>query len=151
NAGVALTGASSVGNDILIRNIGNNGGLPIDLGNDGPTANDGGDGDSGPNGLLNFPENLSVGGSTLTGTTCANCQVDLYRAISNPRANGGGGDYLKTVVADANGNWTAFLQCSPYLQSSDTITAVSDQPTGVIYFNTSELSPVSAAVTEPGC
>ncbi|MBW3670795.1 MAG: tandem-95 repeat protein, partial [Acidobacteria bacterium] len=56
--GIALYGGT--GNLILENTIQNNGtdplnDLPIDLLDDGPTANDGGDGDTGPNGLQNFP------------------------------------------------------------------------------------------------
>ena len=54
-------GQNSNGNQILVNNIFDNGGLGIDLtlGTavlDGPTANDGGDTDFGPNRLQNFPE-----------------------------------------------------------------------------------------------
>ncbi|HEX2061712.1 MAG TPA: hypothetical protein VHK90_13310, partial [Thermoanaerobaculia bacterium] len=52
-AGIRIHGTSGV----AIRNnaFANNGGLAIDLEANGVTANDGGDGDSGANGLLNFP------------------------------------------------------------------------------------------------
>ena len=55
-AAVAVTGSNSVNNAILANRISNNGGLGIDLGFDGVTYNDSGDTDTGPNGLLNFPE-----------------------------------------------------------------------------------------------
>ncbi|HZN69912.1 MAG TPA: right-handed parallel beta-helix repeat-containing protein [Tepidisphaeraceae bacterium] len=53
--GVAVTG-DSAGNTIRFNSIHSNGGPGIDLGNDGPTPNDGpGDADEGVNGLQNFP------------------------------------------------------------------------------------------------
>jgi hypothetical protein len=57
--GVTITGAS-VGNRIVSNSIFSNAGLGIDLGNDGATANDISDGDTGPNNLQNFPAPLSV-------------------------------------------------------------------------------------------
>jgi hypothetical protein len=56
NAGNGITVAgSAVGVKALDNQIFQNGGLPIDLGDDGPTATDPGDADAGPNGLTNFP------------------------------------------------------------------------------------------------
>ena len=58
NAGVALfvnLSQPSTRNSILYNSIFGNGGLGIDLGKDGATLNDIGDGDSGSNGLQNYP------------------------------------------------------------------------------------------------
>ncbi|MBL7986272.1 MAG: hypothetical protein JNM91_14800, partial [Flavobacteriales bacterium] len=54
-AGIAIVGATTQSNNISGNMIWGNGGLGIDLNNDGVTANDAGDGDSGPHGLQNFP------------------------------------------------------------------------------------------------
>ena len=56
---------SGTGNQIRSNDIFSNGGLGIDLGNDGFTPNDSGDGDSGANNLQNFPELAAV---TVTST-----------------------------------------------------------------------------------
>src|SRR5262249_21776641 len=74
-AGVAVT--AGVGNSIQSNSIFGHGGLGIDLGPTGVTPNDLGDGDSGPNGLQNFPE-LTV--ASLAGTS-TNIQGTLN---SNP-------------------------------------------------------------------
>ena len=58
--GVEVTGALSVNNTITNNLIYDNGGLAIDLNNDGVTANDVGDADTGPNNLINYPEIDSV-------------------------------------------------------------------------------------------
>jgi len=59
-AGIVVTGNTTTNNDIRGNQTLNNGGLGIDLGNDGLTLNDLGDGDSGPNGHLNFPTILKA-------------------------------------------------------------------------------------------
>jgi hypothetical protein len=66
-AGIAVTGGLSRGNQFSQNRIFKNLGLAIDLGNDGPTANDSDDADSGPNMLQNFPRLVSAAmdGSTL--------------------------------------------------------------------------------------
>jgi CSLREA domain-containing protein len=51
---------TSTGNPIRFNTIYSNDGLGIDLGDDGPTPNDAGDGDSGPNNLQNSPEILRL-------------------------------------------------------------------------------------------
>ena len=66
-AGIAIEGSTSERNGIFGNSIHSNGHLGIDLGIDGVTANDAGDGDTGPNGLQNAPvidQVISVDGQT---------------------------------------------------------------------------------------
>lgn len=64
--------------------------IPIDLGGDGATANDAGDGDTGPNTLVNFPDEINVvatdGTVTVTGQVngpAALCsKVEIYGVTS---------------------------------------------------------------------
>ena len=55
NGGAGVAVLSGAGNTISSNLIFDNGGLGIDLGNDGVTPNDVGDADAGPNSLLNSP------------------------------------------------------------------------------------------------
>jgi uncharacterized protein YegL len=110
------------------------GGKPalIDMGGDGPTLNDPGDGDEGPNRLLNYPEPLTVvnltvsatanflhtsnlapaaGPVAITGKAAANATVEIY-AVTNLRTSDCsvviiGVIYLTTVDTDARGDFTA--------------------------------------------
>ena len=66
--GVLIGSFSSTGNRILDNSISSNGGLGIDLGNDGVTVNDPKDPDSGPNRRQNFPV-LSSAVRSSDGTT----------------------------------------------------------------------------------
>jgi parallel beta-helix repeat protein len=137
-AGVAVVGNTALGNRIAPNEVRSNGGLPIDLGNDGATPNDPGDGDSGPNGLLNYPEITGGSGNTATGTVCNGCTVLVYQASGNPRAAGGGGTWVMTVVADAAGNWSAALPGG--LTAADITTVACEAPCSSTS-NTSEMSP----------
>jgi hypothetical protein len=72
-AGVALDSDAGSGNLIARNSIYSNGGLAIDLGDDGPTPNDSGDPDQGPNGLQNAPvltfaRSLDAATMTVSGT-----------------------------------------------------------------------------------
>ena len=58
--GVTVTASGSLGSTIWENSIHSNGGLGIDLGDDGATANDTGDSDTGPNFLQNFPTNITL-------------------------------------------------------------------------------------------
>lgn len=69
-------GANAVGNAFSKNNIYYNGGLRIDLGGDGPTPNDPGDVDSGPNGLQNYPTIVSTSTPINGATTTVHFQLD---------------------------------------------------------------------------
>lgn len=60
NKGDGVSVITGIQNLIVSNRIFSNTGLGIDLGNDGPTANDPRDEDNGPNTLLNFPELTSA-------------------------------------------------------------------------------------------
>lgn len=139
-AGIALTGAAATGNILIPVTIYSNGGLPVDLGDDGPTPNDAGDADSGPNTLLNYPVITAFSGNVVTGAACANCKVYLYRASGDPARPGGGGILLAAynVTANASGVWTAAL--SGGLTPAD-ISLQACAPPCLSTGNTSELSP----------
>ncbi|MCC6592988.1 MAG: CSLREA domain-containing protein [Xanthomonadales bacterium] len=55
SAHIQLLASAGIGNVLAANNFGLSNLIPIDLGLDGLTPNDPGDGDSGPNGLQNFP------------------------------------------------------------------------------------------------
>lgn len=60
----------------------------IDLGGDGPTPNDDGDADEGPNRLLNFPENLTIEAEASGNTPNSNNPNDVVAAASTVRIKG---------------------------------------------------------------
>jgi hypothetical protein len=138
-AGVAVVGNTATGNLIYLLHAHGNGGLPIDLGNDGATPN-GTHTPPGPNNWLGYPLITSAGGSpvTIQGTTCANCVVLIYHAIGNPAANAGGGDFLSETSANGSGVWSVTLPAG--LTWSD-VTMVAQ--TGIGPGDSSEMSPVN--------
>ena len=86
--------------------------LGIDLGNDGVTANDAGDGDTGPNSLQNFPVLAGVVGGvtgTLNSTPGSGFLIEYYgNAACDASQHGEGETFLGSalVLTDANGNAT---------------------------------------------
>lgn len=147
-AGIALTGDNTTLNNALLPfEVRNNGGLPIDLNNDGPTNNDPGDTDSGPNTLLNYPVITGSSGSNLSGTTCANCEVYIYEAVGNPRASGGGGVLRYRTLADGTGNWSAALPSG--LNRYNVTLVACDGPCRSLAGNTSEMSPLDTPPATP--
>jgi hypothetical protein len=95
-------------------------GLGIDLGGDGVTANDSGDGDSGPNELMNFPvilqavsssTKLTIGGMIDTANP-ASVTIELFANAFpspgfDPSGYGEGAVFLGTATPAASGKWSA--------------------------------------------
>jgi len=98
--GVRVTGQNANGNSIRLNSIFRNGLLGIDLGGDGVTQNDIGDGDAGPNTLLNYPELSSAGGAVIgarTGATAAATLDFFSSAECDTSGFGEGQTYLASV------------------------------------------------------
>jgi hypothetical protein len=101
---------------IISNSIFSNGGLGIDLGDDGVTPNDPGDGDTGPNALQNYPVLTSAvasgGNTTITGTLNSTPNTSFYveffaGAAADPTGFGEGQTYLgavSNVTTNAAGN-----------------------------------------------
>ncbi|MBJ6611143.1 MAG: VWA domain-containing protein [Candidatus Thiothrix moscowensis] len=97
--GIAVTG-NSKGNSLLSNNIYNNGGLGIDLGNDGVSNNDAGDTDSGANNLLNYPEvKTSSFGTNGSRIISYDFNLDLPANTSGYRL-----EFFKNIAKDPSGN-----------------------------------------------
>jgi parallel beta-helix repeat protein len=98
-AGVEVNGLAStimIGPDAIYSNTG----LPIDLAGDGPTANDAGDGDGGPNQRQNFPVFTGPGPGGFVNYTldsAADQDFTLFFYTSSPAVNDMG-TFLGSVV-----------------------------------------------------
>ncbi len=142
-SGVSIYGDTATGNRILQNSIFSNGGLGIDLGDDGPTANDPADVDTGPNNLQNNPV-LSSARTSTTSTTVRGTlnstpnKTFTVRFFSNPSGTDEGRTFIgqKTVTTDASGNVTFAFSPSQKVGVGRTVTATATSPVG----NTSEFS-----------
>lgn len=139
------TATSAINNKIVANSIHSNNGLGIDLGADGVTANDAGDGDSGPNNRQNHPTIGSVttqNGVTTAEGTLAALPSGTYKIewASNPLGGNQGENPLgsTTMTTDANGNATGVASLPP-VPAGHTLTATATDSTG----NTSEFSALS--------
>ncbi len=154
--GVAVLDGEASGNSIRGNMIFANGNLGVNLGFDGATPNDVGDGDSGPNGLQNFPELASatvhnsaveVAGS-LNSAPNAAFTLDFYASHSPDISGfGEGRQYLGSATAntgaDGRAEFNATLAIAP-VGRWITATATDSQD------NTSEFSAaLRAASTRP--
>lgn len=116
--------AQGTGNRLTANRISNNAELGIDLGNPGgQTANDNGDGDSGPNNFQNYPVLSSVlsNGSdttvigTLNSTPNSSFTMEFFVNTTNdPTGYGEGAQYLAQLPANTDGagnfNFSATMQ-----------------------------------------
>ena len=126
-------------NKLLANRIIQNAGLAIDLGNNGPTANDVSDGDSGPNGLQNYPVVTRVDNyitATLNSLPNKTYHIELFRTGCTIADMGRQAELLTLfdIVTDGNGHGTFGLAAPPV---AGEFAATATDPEG----NTSELSP----------
>jgi len=139
--GVYITNYNCKRNLISCNSFYNNGGLAIDLFSPGVNSNDVGDSDDGANGKLNFPVISGIvqsgGGVVVEGTLDTRqpeqCEVQLYRAATDPTGHGEGRDFLVSVTPSSNGNWSSTLSG---LSPDEYVTAIAIDSMG----NTSEFS-----------
>ena len=139
---VGSSGITSTGNSILRNSIFSNGDPGIDLRADGPTANDPGDADAGPNGLQNKPVLSSakkVAGKTsvqgkLNSNTNKTFQIQFY---SNPKGTDQGKKFLfsRTVLTDGSGNVTFSFTTTKTITLGQTITATATGADGTSEFS----------------
>ncbi|VAW31830.1 hypothetical protein MNBD_CHLOROFLEXI01-2116 [hydrothermal vent metagenome] len=130
-------------NEIRGNAIYDNGGLGIDLGNDGVDSNDPGDGDSDENERQNYPVLATLPNSffvdaTLDSQANSTYQIDIYRNDScDPSGFGEGQEYLLTeeVTTDGTGQ-IAFQFLAVGSLPNDFLTATATDPNG----NSSEFS-----------
>lgn len=148
-AGIALGTPAAAQRNIRIEanSYRNNGGLAIDLGNDGVTPNDPLDADSGPNDNQNFPV-IDSALTTETSTTIygmlnslpgTSFQIQFYSSDTcSPSGYGNGEEYLGLLDVITNGSGDAPFAFSPAspVNAGRFITATATDLSG----NSSELS-----------
>jgi hypothetical protein len=153
--GVLMFGAPpGTGNAVLGNSIFSNGGLGIDLGNDGVTANDACDADTGPNNLQNFPVITSVtagaGSTTIQGTlnSAANTtyRIEFFaNDACEPSGFGQGRNFLGFVMVPTDGTCNGSFNTTLPVSVAPTalLTATATDPNN----NTSEFSTCAGVQT----
>ena len=146
--GVSLAFGVAGANLIIGNSIHSNSSLGIDLHEDGVTANDAGDGDSGANNLQNFPvltSSVSTGGNTtiqgtLNSTASTTFDLHFYSSPTGDASGNGEGEvYLGTdsVITDGSGNATInSLLTGVSVTAGHVVSATATDPSS----NTSEFS-----------
>lgn len=114
-----------------------NTGGSIDIAPLGRNANDAGDADTGPNGLLNYPVGTPTASGSITGTACAGCEIEVYMTS----AVGSATMRLTTVFADGSGAFTVPAKSVAGLR----VGLLAIDPAS----NTSEISPVVVVPAGP--
>src|SRR5712691_4869494 len=157
NGGDGVYVAASTGVAILGNSIYSNTGLGIDLGTNGVTANDSGDGDSGANNLQNFPV-LTSGAytdtsgllwldGTLNSTASTTFRIEFFSsAAGDGSGHGEGQTFLAAtnVSTDVSGNATSHVTIGATVAVGSAISATA---TNLTTNNTSEFAQNLAAVS----
>ena len=153
------TGDPTLNNSILGNAFHSNGSLGIDLNDDGVTSNDGGDGDSGPNDLLNFP--LLTAAIHSAGTLTTHFKLDVPAGVGEwyrieffrdpfgaaPPVFAGSLDVNKTTAGSSS--HTHMFPGSPGDVITATTTHCTNGPPCTTFASTSEFSAaLNVATTE---
>ena len=151
--GVAMIGTATA-NAVLGNSIFSSGGLGLDLGDNGPTANDVGDGDAGQNNFQNFPvlssattdgaANVDIAGS-LNSAASTTYRVEFFAgSVPDPTGFGEGRRYLgfANVATDATGNAVFGVTLGALVTVGEFVTATATDPSN----NTSEFAANVTAV-----
>jgi CSLREA domain-containing protein len=117
SVGIEVEGSGSLRNRITDNSIHDNTGLGIDLVPlNQVNQNDAGDGDTGPNTLLNWPVLTGATNLTASGTACGGCTVEVFQADSAATLDGAsqtsygeGKTLLATTTAAGDGSFVATL------------------------------------------
>lgn len=150
----SLGAAPALRNSILGNAIHSNGGLGIDLADDGVTVNDALDADDGPNALQNFPVVTlanATGGSlagTLNAAPSSTFRVEFFSSPSaDPSGHGEGADFLGhiEVTTDANGDAGIALTTAIPMVAGHFVTATATSSDGA----TSEFGEAEEVVAPP--
>jgi titin len=146
NGGIVISDSNCLQNSMIHNSLYHNAVLPgIDLYPYGCTANDAGDADSGPNGLLNYPiietaeadstpANWLVWGSVDI-PDADSARIDVYAAAPNAWSCGEGSVFLGSTLTFGGNHWS--LSGNGIVQSGSIITATCTDRFG----NTSEFCP----------
>ncbi len=143
--GIAFNGGNGTGNAALRNSIVDNTGLGIDIDNNGVTANDAGDGDTGDNDLLNYPVITSAteAGGTVTVTFDLDVPAGTYRVefFDNTAADGSGYGEGETFLSAATVSAGTGLTHNFPGAEGDILTATTTEDLGGgSYGSTSEFS-----------
>ena len=163
NGGSGIVVESGTGNSVLSamgtkgvsrhNRFSNNGGLAIDLGGDGVTPNDSGDGDPGANNLQNFPELTGVTTGTqtrirgsLNSTPNGTFTLQFFASDAcDGSGNGEGAFFLDSIftATDGSGQASFSLTSDTVTNTGQVVTATATDENG----NTSEFSTCFAITT----
>jgi CSLREA domain-containing protein len=145
--GVRLMPTTGTGNLVIGNAIHSNAGLGIDLGADGVTLNDPGDGDTGANELQNFPELFAAYGTqtsitiegALNSTPVTQFRLEFFaNSECDPSGHGEGKIFIgeATMLTDGSGDASFTAQFGVQVPPGAWITATATDPDN----NTSEFS-----------
>jgi titin len=155
NGGDGMRISSGSGNVLFLNSVFSNSGLGIDLGHDGVTANDAGDGDVGANDLQNYPNltwAFADGGTTIQGAfnSTPNTSFALWfyaNATCDPSGHGEGRTLIGAayVTTDGSGDATFDTTVPATMALGEFVTALATGPGN----NTSEYSACRAVASGP--